>query len=172
MPLGSRITQDGLLEGRRRQLYGLILERPGVTFMELVRASLGHIGVTSYHLFLLERHQLVRSCRTHRCRRYYAFVGDPEADRRDAILREPHMRATYERVQAEPGIAQRELVERFPEVTRQSVAYRLGRLVRAGIIWEDRQARSTRYRPAATAIEAAIHEVSTMPASNSPSFLL
>lgn len=150
MPLGSRITHDTVLEGRRGRIYGLILERPGVTFLDLVRATSGHYGVTAHHLYVLERFELVRSYRTHRSRRYYASVGDPERDRREAILREPHLRDTLAIVAQAPGLSQAEVVTRFPGLTRQAVAHRLERLIENGIVSAFGNGRNRRYRPTNT----------------------
>lgn len=137
---------------RRQLLYEMIRAEPGANFVRLVgamEATTGNrsdYGTVAHHLYTLERARLIQSFRLGRCRRYVAV--DPEAPtesvrRQLALMRDPGHLAMLEAVRDRPGISQRALhrllAERGHRFCRQTIAYRVLRLVAAGLVGEERR---------------------------------
>lgn len=135
-PYLSRIRQGDHLAGKRGEIYQAICNKPGISFGSVRE----HVGMTGgggpqYHLYVLEKLEYVQSFRVGRHRRYFA-AGDEHyrRNRIRAILTSPIYRETASAVSRRPGAVQREIADEFPEVSRQAVSYRLGRLETAGAI--------------------------------------
>jgi DNA-binding transcriptional ArsR family regulator len=122
--LYSRIRKERVLDHFvRGQIYGHIKHEPGFTYTDLKRVSgLGN-GALGYHLYVLERSELIRSERQGRWKRYY-----PRGVARSAeMILSESQRSVLLAVASKPGVRQTELAV-LVGMSRQNVAYHLRRL--------------------------------------------
>ena len=141
-----------LLEPRRRQLYVLIDEHPGVHLRELSRATGMDLGVLRWHLGVLRRAELVRTRRSGRRRLYFTryYVGSAGSSRGERILAE---------VVRSEGVSPQEIAER-QGVSRMLVHYHLKRLQRSGRLRSARDGQRLRVY-----LEGATSELGVRPAN-------
>jgi predicted transcriptional regulator len=145
--------EDALKNHRRRQLYDAILAHPGATYRFLMQATGQSDGGTRHHLAALQRLRLVAVQRHEGTLRYYENHGRYDQTwRREALLRDPHLRQVVEWVAQHPGRNQRAIIQHAEaawawsgKVTRQ----RLARLARWGLLVARRDGRSRLYTVAA-----------------------
>jgi DNA-binding transcriptional ArsR family regulator len=141
-----RIGPEDVFRGRRGEIYECIRTEPGINFLKLVERFGLHYGATDYHLHVLERHKKVVGIKAGKFRRYYATgVEDYWALRIRAAISDPNLEKTIRVIQSNPGIHQRPLCERFPEVTRQAVSYRVSRLIDVGAVRAQKEGATTYY---------------------------
>lgn len=149
---GNALQAQDVLQGHRARLYDLILARPGIPFTDLVAATNSHFGTTAHNLHVLERFQLIRSYKTNRSRRYVAALGPQEEARRAAALMEPHLRQTLDVIESSPELTRTDLHRAFPDVSRQTISYRVARLLELGLVEESRGGRFKQYRATGRAV--------------------
>ena len=138
LPLYSRIPRARVLANpNRARIYARLLERPGETVPDLVRATGLAPVVVRHHLRILERHALVTRRADGRRRRYHRLdaAPSPQDVLRRSVLADATRRAVAEALAASPeGATQRDLVERLG-LSQRLVSYHLARLEEAGLAW-------------------------------------
>lgn len=145
-PYLSRLAPEEYVEGRRRVLYSKIFEEPGICYTELQEKTGVRFGVLQYHLETLERAGFVESVKVGRFRRYYPVGLDHSwAFELHAHAKDPGYSKYLRAIDWIPGATNSELQYLFPDVTRQSIAYRLKRLSQAGALESERDESKIRY---------------------------
>jgi DNA-binding transcriptional ArsR family regulator len=82
-PLWTRISREEVLRNpKRRLIYEKLLEVKAITFNELLRATGLPKAVLSWHLYVLERHGLVKIRRSHKPRRTVVSIPTDEGIRK------------------------------------------------------------------------------------------
>ena len=126
----------------RHSLHAVIVERPGLHYSAL-REEFGlSNGETAYHLFMLERENLVTSVRDGRLRRFYSVDFDlpKDCDKSPQELR----RKMVKLVRRRPGINQMEIMEELG-MDRDCASYYLRNLVKEGRLEDGKDGRYTLY---------------------------
>jgi predicted transcriptional regulator len=140
--------EHGLLElETRRRIYQRVRRVPGIHFRKLQRDLDLAIGTLEYNLHQMESAGLLV---TREEGRYKAFFTNEDLDRRDRdylyYLRQETPRRIAMVVADRPGIRFQELVDDLG-LYKSRVSTVLKRLVKAGILEEERVGRQKAYRP-------------------------
>lgn len=146
-PYFSRLQREDHLAGKRGEIYETICQRPGINF-EALRDEVGMTGGggAQHHLYVLEKLEYVQSFKVGRYRRYFAAGDDHfRRNRICALLTAPIYRETAELVLRNPGASQGKIAEKFSDVSRQAVGYRLKALESAGAISRQRDSHGVYY---------------------------
>jgi predicted transcriptional regulator/fibronectin type 3 domain-containing protein len=144
-PLFSRLKKDDVLDNKTRYaMHGVIVEKPGIHFSEMIREFNLSNGITAYHLEVLEREDFIRSVRDGRLKRFYSkHTKVPKDHKRTPLeVRE----AVLNLVKFKPGISQKEIVDTLG-ITRDSAGYFLREMVREGELEGSRKGKYTIYHP-------------------------
>lgn len=105
---------------------------------ELCRSVQISRGVAQHHLYVLERAGILFSKPFGRERLFFLMENRTTlGETMTLALRNPRARQIADQVEANPGIRQRELVQRI-NVTRKVFRLHMGRLVAAGLVQETR----------------------------------
>ncbi|MHA1700340.1 MAG: winged helix-turn-helix transcriptional regulator [Promethearchaeota archaeon] len=121
----------------RSKVYSLIEESPGIHFREICRRLKKEIGVIQYHLYILEKFNLITRMKDGRYSRFYVRSGHfDEIDRQlIAAWRRPVERAILEALLGSNGkkIYPRSLIG-ICGVTTQAITWHVNRLVKKRIL--------------------------------------
>lgn len=135
-PLYTRIARSRVLaNANRRRVYDALVERPGLTTADLVRATGLAEVVVRHHLRMLETHRFVRLQRSGRLKAYFATDGgtDPAAAAARLALHD----GTRGRIAAEVArsgrLTRRDLAARLG-ISPRLVSYHLQKLEEAGLV--------------------------------------
>ena len=142
IPLYSKLSPDEILNNKiRREIYQYIKSHPGEHF----RSILLNLGLTNgtlaYHLYTLEKEELIKSRKDGLYRRFY-----PTGYKVEPVIPTNGMGQIYRLIVSEPGITQKEVSERLG-IPSSSVNYSVKKLRRQGLIEIRREGRYTRLYP-------------------------
>jgi len=135
----TRLKSKSLLDNvKRKQIYEMIKDEPGVNFSQLSkRLGLKH-GVLSHHLNMLEKNNFVRSLQDGIFRRFYLF--DQKIEYR-VVLTEVQQTILY-MINLNPGITQSHLSSTMGR-NKMIVNYHIRILKEIGLLSLDRDGRET-----------------------------
>jgi DNA-binding transcriptional ArsR family regulator len=135
-----RISKNVIISNERRKIiYELIGEEPGIHFSEIMKRMDLKPGVTSYHINRLEKDELIKSHQDGMYRRFYLFDEKVEMKLRLSDLQ----KMILETVKDEPGISQIE-ISRILGRSRVIIHYHVGFLKELGVIFLEKEGRETR----------------------------
>ncbi|MBI2077755.1 MAG: hypothetical protein HYT80_05200 [Euryarchaeota archaeon] len=144
--LYSKLPRREVLEHPLRdQIVGLVHINPGISAPALQKETGAGWSTVTYHLYVLHRHEILKSVRDGRHRRYFV-AGTVPADRRSqlAVLQNPGTRRAFELVSAKPGIGRR-VVADCAKWTPAGALWHLRRLEQAGLVRRETRGRSVGY---------------------------
>lgn len=154
--LYSRIARSTVLDNpRRREVYDLLRDRPGMTPTELAEATNLARVVVQHHLRMLETHQLVTQRQESRRRAYYLVGSVPSDDLlgAHALLRDESRRRLAEAVQTSQRPATQGELAAQVGLSPRLVSYHLGHLEKQGLVSSE-GAQPRRYRSTSLLLRA------------------
>ncbi|UCH89031.1 MAG: hypothetical protein JSV49_12500 [Thermoplasmata archaeon] len=133
IPLFTKIHKDKILDHfTRGRIYEFIRSHPGTHFSELKRELKLTNGGLAYHLFTLEREELVRSFRSGKLKLFYTYeFGIPKEPGRQFSELEAII---LQIVDENPGISQSEVGEMILNRNHRTVSHNIKQLSREGYI--------------------------------------
>lgn len=150
LPLYSRLRRSELLEnGVRERIYRAIETAPGVSIIQVCRASKAGWGTAVYHLQRLERDRMIVSRRDGQYRRFYLNGTAPipgAPDPAAKALQHPLAARIAAFVAANPGVAQKDVCVAMG-IAPPLASKWLGRLLEAGLLTSQREWKLVRYAP-------------------------
>lgn len=158
MPLYSRLRRSELLDNAvRERIHRTVQAHPGVSIIQVCRATKVGWGTAVYHLQRLERDRMIVSRRDGQYRRFFLNGHAPEAgsvDLAGRALAHPLAARVAGFVQANPGAAQKDVCVALG-ISPPLASKWLGRLLEAGLLTSQREWKLVRYAPTA-ALEQAL----------------
>lgn len=138
--------EDVLEYEKRRHLYALVRDEPGLHLRELERRSGLPLGTLRHHLEYLMAHRLVESAEDRNVTRFFVTDLDGPTDRRllGALRQESLRRVLLHMLREEGPIAHRALQEGLGLPPSTLAAY-LAQLTRRGILQRRVAGRESRY---------------------------
>jgi predicted transcriptional regulator len=141
IPLYTKLHKDKVLDHfTRGRIYEYIRHHPGAHFSELKRELKLTNGGLAYHLYTLEREELVRSFRFGKLKMFYTYeFGIPKEPGRQFS----ELEATILQIIDEnPGISQREVGEMILNRNHRTVSHNIKQLARDGYLKLEKEGRS------------------------------
>lgn len=144
----ARVHGEEILQHPGRQeVYERVKAAPGVSFHQLcAQVSFGASTLT-YHVRVLEKNGFITSLKDGRYLRFFdRHSGEYARERKNAVstLRNPATAAIARHIREHPGVAQRDLAQRFM-VTPSTVSWHVKRLSQVGLVQSQRDHPHTRY---------------------------
>lgn len=141
IPLYTKIHKDKVLDHfTRGRIYEYIRSHPGSHFSELKRELKLTNGGLAYHLFTLEREELVRSYRSGKLKLFYTRdFGIPKEEARQFSELEALI---LQIIDENPGISQREVGEAILNRNHRTVSHNIKQLSREGYVRLEKSGRS------------------------------
>jgi predicted transcriptional regulator len=141
------LEKDELLESEIRQrIYAHVRKSPGLHMRQIQRDLSIPLGTLEYHLYQMERHELVVTREDGRFKAYYPNEGRIDRRDRDLLyyLRQQMPRRVALQIVDNPGIGFKQLVAKLP-VAPSTLSFHLKKLTSAGIVQETRVGREKTY---------------------------
>ncbi len=154
LALGLWTTQRArspLSHPNRQKLYDYILQNPGGTFRELVRATGIPTGPARHHLAVLRHANLIQEHGHKATLRYFENHGRfDDSWNTVVLLREPELERLHGWLLGHPGTKQREILDAAAHWgwSRSTTQHRLGRLAGEGLVEIKLQGRMKLYTAA------------------------
>ena len=128
----------------RYSIHGLIIDKPGIHYSEIIREFDLTNGVAAYHLSVLERENFIRSVRDGRLKRFYStYTKVPQDQKRTP---EELRWGILDYVKSRPGVSQKDIVNALG-ISRDSTGYFLREMVKERKLESSRKGKYTVYRP-------------------------
>ncbi|QSZ66381.1 winged helix-turn-helix transcriptional regulator [Methanofollis aquaemaris] len=131
----------------RRQIFACIRENPGISIPEIAAAMDVSRTTVNYHLFRLQRRNLVHRNIQGNTFGYFAYTDDLDATEEHLLM---HLKNRTKKdllalLLEAPGISQSDAAEAI-EVSRATVSWHMKRLIRDGLVEARREGRTVHYR--------------------------
>ncbi len=145
--LFSRVQgpEDALQHPKRRAMRDLVEANPGLTFKEVMASLEMTNGPAQHHLHVLERSGVL--VRRKVGRQSHVFLAGPRVDASQVILQDPELKRLWEWIAQNPRCSESEIAHHAVDDwgwKRSTLAYRLRRLVKAGVLGSVEDAGLTR----------------------------
>ncbi|MDD3622133.1 MAG: winged helix-turn-helix transcriptional regulator [Methanofollis sp.] len=151
-----RVTRQTVLDHeKRRVLYIIIRENPGICFSSLKERARMNVGTTRYHLRLLTVHDTV-ACRSHHGAKHY-YVRNGDYSRMEAVLltyrHNENARLILNLLSRDAELSHQDLMA-ATDTTSSTISWHMKRLVADGVAASYRKGRKKMYLLTPTASEA------------------
>jgi predicted transcriptional regulator len=143
LPLFSRLRRDDIMDNKNRYfIHGLIIDRPGIHYSEIMREFGFTNGVAAYHLSILEKEDFIRSVRDGRFKRFYSKYT--QVPREKMRTPEEVRWGIIDHVKTNPGCSQKDIVDALG-ISRDSAGYFLREMVKEKKVDSSRKGKYTIY---------------------------
>jgi predicted transcriptional regulator len=141
IPLFTKLHKDKILDHfTRGRIYEYIRSHPGAHFSELKRELKLTNGGLAYHLYTLEREELIRAIRAGKLKLFYTRdFGIPKEPGRQFTELESLI---LDIIDSNPGITQREVGELILNRNHRTVSHNIKQLSREGYVRLEKEGRS------------------------------
>lgn len=149
IPLLSRIAHDEIYNNEaRRNIHELVKAEPGLCLNDLVGRTGYSRNAVSYHLFVLEKEEVVVSVKDGKYRRYFVRNGKYVNGAKSVVaaLRNATTLRLAQTVMGSPGAIQRDLCVALG-ATPSATCWHAKRLLDLGVIRKERVANTVQYFP-------------------------
>lgn len=149
IPLLSRIAHDDIYHNEaRRTIHELVTTEPGLCLNDLVGRTGYSRNAVSYHLFVLEKEEVVVSVKDGKYRRYFVRNGRYVNGAKSVVaaLRNATTLRLARTILERPGAIQRDLCVALGS-TPSATCWHAKRLLDLGVIRKERVANTVRYFP-------------------------
>jgi len=141
IPLYTKLHKEKVLDHfNRGRIYEYVRNHPGAHFSELKRELRLTNGGLAYHLYTLEREELIRSFRFGKLKMFYTYeFGIPKEPGRQFSELEA---VILQIIDENPGITQREVGELIINRNHRTVSHNIKQLAREGYLRLEKDGRS------------------------------